>query len=88
MSGCRPGWREYGAGRLGTTMACAVMVLTERRSRPVGPCEAARLRREAPADAWRGADALPATAATQALRAAGRLRRHLARRGVRAPSCG
>lgn len=42
--------------------------------------EAERLRREAVADFWRGADALLGTAATQALRAAERLRHRLARR--------
>ena len=44
--------------------------------------EAERLRREAIADVWRGADALLATAATQALRSAERLRRRLDRRAA------
>lgn len=49
--------------------------------------EAERLRREAIADLWRGADALLATNATQALRAAERLRQRLARRAAsRSPS--
>jgi hypothetical protein len=56
--------------------------LTLHRLHAAAHREAERLRQEAMADVWRGADALLGTAATQALRAAGRLRQRLARRAA------